>query len=109
MHRLPTCPGPNAQAPEPPASNGAAQKGQPFTELDMAALRESAPAAPPRAAPSKPSSRGGGKKGSSRPLTELDMMALRAADGHVPRIEWPQKRSFIGVALCAGAGRLAGG
>ncbi|KAI7841841.1 hypothetical protein COHA_004370 [Chlorella ohadii] len=89
------------QKPEPPAANGAPPAKLPelpFTELDIAALRENAPQAPPRpAAAAKPRSAGAGKKGSSRALTELDMMVLRGKD-QVPTIQWPQKNSFIEVA-----------
>lgn len=99
MHTARTPPTP-LQQPEPPSANGAPPAKLPelpFTELDIAALRENAPAAPPRPAAAKPRSAGAGKNGGSRPLTELDMMVLRGKD-QVPTIQWPQKHSFIEVA-----------
>lgn len=89
---------------QPPASSNGANGTQPaklpelpFTEVDIATLRASAPPPPPRPAAAKKSGTTG-KKGSSRPLTELDMMVIRGRDVDAPKITWPQKNSFIEVA-----------
>jgi NADH:ubiquinone reductase (non-electrogenic) len=90
-----------SKPPEPPANNGtppAKLPELPFTELDIAALRDNAPPAPARPAAAKPRSSAAGKKGSSRPLTELDMMVIRGRDHDAPKVQWPQKNSFIEVA-----------